>query len=182
LKVWNDPVWSKVIAGVILTVLAVIGTRLLNWWPTIGRFINSVWGFISSATVVPNWLLGLLCLLSLPMILLICVLVWSKFHPSQNKGPDWHTYTSDIFEGIRWRWHYSYDAIGNLYPYCPKCNLQINPDDSMISLTGQIRFYCDGCNWKLRKLSESEGSLENKVKRLINQKISNGKWIEQNKT
>ena len=182
-KLWNDPVWSKVIAGVILAVLAVIGTYLLNWWSTIGRFIKRIWGFIFSTTVVPNWLLGILCLPFLLAILIICALVWDKFHPSHTRKPDWHTYTSDIFEGLRWRWNYRYDGeTCDLYSYCPHCNLQINPDDSMIYLTGQIRFHCDGCGWELRRFSESERSLENLIKRLIHQRIGNGTLVKQNQT
>jgi len=40
---WNDPVWSKVIAGIILAVGALIGTYFLDWWPAIGRFAAGVY-------------------------------------------------------------------------------------------------------------------------------------------
>jgi hypothetical protein len=37
-KAWDDPVWSKVIASVILAVGTLLITYFLNWWPAIGRF------------------------------------------------------------------------------------------------------------------------------------------------
>lgn len=33
-KLWNDQVWSKVIAGLILAGLAIFGTYVLKLWPT----------------------------------------------------------------------------------------------------------------------------------------------------
>jgi len=172
-KLWNDSVWSKVIAGAILTVLAIIGTRLLNWWPTIGRFIKSIWGFILSTTAVPNWLLGILSLLSLSVIFIIFAIVWEQFHPSQTQELDWHTYTSDIFFGLRWRWRYSiYSGIYNLCSFCPNCDYQIYHYDSR----------CDSCGKILDQSYESQDALEDKVERLIQQKLRNGTWIEQNQT
>jgi hypothetical protein len=53
-KLWNDPVWSKVIAGVILSVIMAGLASFLNWWPTIGRFIKKVWEYIFSNTTIPN--------------------------------------------------------------------------------------------------------------------------------
>lgn len=64
-KFWNDPVWSKVIAGTILAAGAVLGTYFLDWWPVIGHLLRVVYSFARSSTQVPNWILGVLGLLAL---------------------------------------------------------------------------------------------------------------------
>ena len=64
-KLWNDPVWSKVIAGIILTSGAALGTYFFNWWPAIGHFLSEAYSFALSSTSVPNWILGVIGLLAL---------------------------------------------------------------------------------------------------------------------
>jgi len=67
--VWNDPVWSKVIAGAILGASAVTASYLLNWWPHIRQGLLNAWIFFGQATVLPEWaLLSLLSLLALILI------------------------------------------------------------------------------------------------------------------
>lgn len=52
-KIWGDPVWSKVIATLILSALAVLWAGLhFNWWP-----------LILATSPVPHWLLGLLIIM-----------------------------------------------------------------------------------------------------------------------
>jgi hypothetical protein len=167
-KLWNDPVWSRVIASVIFVVGATIVTYFRK---TIGRFIKRILEFIFSTTAVPNWLIGLLCLLSLLAILIICAFIWDRFHPSQTKELAWSKYTSDIFFGLRWRWSYSiYSGISNLCSFCPDCDYQIYQYDSC----------CDSCGKRFDQPYESRDTIEGKVERLIQQKLRNGTWIKQN--
>jgi hypothetical protein len=49
---WHDPVWSKVIAGVILAVTAAVGAYLLQWWPIIGGFLSAEIPLIPSIAAV----------------------------------------------------------------------------------------------------------------------------------
>jgi hypothetical protein len=51
-KIWQDPVWSKVIAAVILAALTGVGGLL---WQSLGAFLLGV-------LPIGKWLLGLLCL------------------------------------------------------------------------------------------------------------------------
>lgn len=39
-ELWHDPVWSKVIAWIILAVGAAVGTYFFKWWPIIGGFLS----------------------------------------------------------------------------------------------------------------------------------------------
>jgi hypothetical protein len=64
MKIWHDPVWSKVIAAGILAAIAWTGTHF-NWWSFFLAFL--------SASTLPNWavivLLVLLVLLAIRFIL-----------------------------------------------------------------------------------------------------------------
>ncbi len=55
--IWNDPVWSKVIAGGILAAAAVLLTYFLNWWPFIWSkllyIIGAIWKLITYSVNIP---------------------------------------------------------------------------------------------------------------------------------
>ena len=55
--IWNDPVWSKVIAGGILAAVAALGAYLLNWWPIIWPkmlfIMNAIWKLIVYSVNIP---------------------------------------------------------------------------------------------------------------------------------
>lgn len=178
-KLWNDPVWSKVIAGVILAAGATIVTYLLNWWPIIGQATRSSYNYAFHTSNISNWLLGLIVILSIPTILFVIALFWGKIHPQKTKnGPDWQSYRSDIYFGLRWRWEYFDDGtIHNLYTFCPNCDFQIYPHNaSAFRFIDRIGFHCDSCGKNLGELDDSSSSLENKVRRFIQQKIRTGSW------
>jgi hypothetical protein len=182
-KLWNDPVWSKVIAGVILTVVATIGAYFLDWWPSIGSFIWNCYKSIFFTTTTPNWLLGILCILSLPTIVIALALLWEKVHPKkQNDSHSWRSYTTDNYFGLRWRWKYYQDGgIYDVYTFCPHCDFQVFPyDASGYRIIDRIGYQCDSCGRDLGQVDESRDSLENKVIRLIQQKLRTGLWPRQN--
>ena len=83
-KLWNDPVWSKVIAGAILAVGTLLGTYFLDWWPTIGRFAKDAYNFALSPTSLLNWIIGVLGLLAAPTIIGLLAIIWQRYsHPHQ---------------------------------------------------------------------------------------------------
>lgn len=178
-KLWNDPVWSKVIAGVILTVCATIGAYFLNWLPIIWRCVENIWAFCLSRSVVPNWLFGLLTILALPAIIAAGAFVWAKIFPSQDTKPDWRVYTNDTFFGLRWRWSYFSDgAISNICSFCPHCDFQVFPYHAGVyRVIERIGFRCDSCGRDLGEFDISYNTLESKVERSIQQKLRNGTWV-----
>ena len=180
-KLWNDPVWSKVIAGAILAVGALLGTYFLNWWPTIGRFAKDAYNFGLSPTSLSNWIIGVLGLLAIPTIIALFALIWQKIFPSSSSHTDWRNYTTDTFFGLRWRWRY-FDGgqIYDVHTFCPHCDFQVYAEDtSTYRAVDRITFRCDSCSQRLGEFDEPFASLENKVKRFVQQKIRNGSWLVQ---
>lgn len=162
---------------------AAFGSYFLNWWPSIGFFIRSGAKFAILTTNVPNWLFGLMSILSLLAVIISFVAVWIKMNPSESElEPDWRSYKSDIFFGLRWRWEYFDDGnIYDVYTFCPHCDFQVFPYNvSTFRMVDRISFSCDSCKQNLCEIDESLESLENKVRRLIQQKVRNGLWIQQN--
>lgn len=180
-KLWHDPVWSKVIAGAILALGATVATYFLNWWPTIGGFANSLIAFTLASTPTPIWLLLVLALLALPMLIFIGALVWQSVFPSKAHSPSWQNYTTDIFFGLRWRWKYGTGAqIYDAHTFCPHCDFQVYAKDiSSYRFIDHIAFHCDSCSRHLGEFHESFNSLENKVKRFVQQKLRNRTWSPQ---
>ena len=119
-KLWNDPVWSKVIAGTILGGGALLGSYFLNWWPIIGRFTTNVSDFTFLSTSLPNWVIGFLCLLAVPSVVVVAILVWQSLFPSSSNIANWRHYRTDILFGLRWRWNY-FDSglIYDCIPFAP---------------------------------------------------------------
>lgn len=178
-KLWNDPVWSKVIAGIILAGGASSGAYFFNWWPHIWSFIRKTYEFVFFTTNVPNWLLGTLGVLCLPTVFIALALLWEWIHPKkQNDVPDWRSYNTDIYFGLRWRWKYFDDGgIYDAYTCCPHCDFQVFPHNaSSYRIIDRIGFHCDSCGSDLGIIEESQSSLENKVFRLIQQKLRTGSW------
>lgn len=175
--IWNDPVWSKVIAASILALVAFVGTYFLNWWPIIGSYFSDGYVFITSKSLVPNWLLGMFALLVIPTLLLIGALIYSFLKPESPSAPSWKNYTFDNFFGIVWRWKYIDNTMSDMHTFCPHCDFQIFPKNaSGFNAIDRIAFLCDSCHANLGEFNESYLSLENKAQRFSQQKIRNGSW------
>lgn len=177
-KLWNDPVWSKVIAGAILAVGALLGTYFLDWWPSIGRFAKDAYNFAVSPTSLSNWVIGVLGLLATLTIIVLLALIWQKIFPSSSSTADWWNYRVDTFFDLRWRWRYFEDGqICDVHTFCPHCDFEVYAEDaSAYRGVDRIVLRCDSCGQKLGEFGESFASLENKAKRFIQQKIRNGSW------
>lgn len=175
-KLWHDPVWSKVIAGLILAAGAGTTGYFLHWWRAIGATVGPCYTLLLAATSVPNWILFLFGLLSLPTVILLGVIIWLKIFPSKPASPSWQTYTTDLFFGLRWRWKYLRDGqIYDATTFCPHCDFQVYAQNvSAYRIVDHIAFQCESCGSQLGDFQESFASLEDKVKRFIQQKIRNG--------
>jgi len=177
-RIWNDPVWSKVVAGLILAGLASAAAYFLNWWPSIRRTLMLGWRSVFQTTTVPNWLLGLFVILALPVLALaawiILSLATSKVsRDDRSARGDWRSYTTDEFYGLRWRWRYLLDTgtPDGLASFCPHCDFQVYPENaSPFRAVDQIVYRCDSCNQPLSSFDESPIALEKKVARSIQQK------------
>jgi hypothetical protein len=178
-KIWHDPVWSKVIATAIVAVLGWLTYRL-NWWPGwMTQRLARLWTYLLSPSIVPHWILFLLILVAAPSFIIVGVLIWTSLFPKtvrQNETPDWTSYRTDSFDGLRWRWRYlEKGRIDSLYSFCPVCDYQVFPD-STSRFADRIGFQCESCGKNLGTHQGSYAHLESKVTRLIQQKLRTESW------
>lgn len=177
-KIWHDPVWSKVIAGAILAISALIATYFLDLWPAIGSGMSFAYAYIKTTWNLPIWLMILASLLSLPTIIFLLLALWFKIFPGSDDSPTWKSYKTDSFYNLRWRWSYFDDGqINSLTTYCPNCDFQLYAHDlSPFRVIDHIGYSCESCRTDICEFQESVGSLESKVRRSIQQKLRNGTW------
>jgi hypothetical protein len=170
-KAWNDPVWSKVIAGAILAAAGGLFAYFLGWWPAIIR------GAVQQYAL-PNWLLILLALAALPTPILMGAALWYRVFPTPAQSPPWAVYTSDVLLGVRWRWRYGQGwALYDLTCFCPACDFQVYAATAgAFRAAPLITFRCDSCGRHIADFDGSVEELESKVTRLIQQKLRIGAW------
>ncbi len=150
--IWKDPVWSKVIAAVIIALLGSLAAYfgLLSW--------------ITSSTLVPNWLIGLM--------IISCTFFAYKMFEKSDTSTDWEkSYQNDNFFGLRWTWKYSKKKIVNLSSHCSECNYRIIHRDDPI-----INCVCEECGHEVKNLEISCDELSRRVKFKIEKEIRNGTW------
>lgn len=65
-KFWTDPVWSKVISTAIVAIFASFITYIAGAWPSIIAKSEDICIFLSSSSMVKNWVIGIfiLCFIS----------------------------------------------------------------------------------------------------------------------
>ena len=181
-KIWNDPVWSRVIAAAIIAAVGAICVTYRQYWlPSLRGEISAAWAYSTAASPVRHWVFGML-VLGCVLFVLLLIGVAGTFFPEKKTGyeslvritPEWYDYTSDTFFELKWRWSYDGGAI-NLNAYCPRCEYQVFPDDTS-AFTGGIKFYCDSCKRNAATIEESWDSIRSKVTRFIQQKIQTGSY------
>jgi hypothetical protein len=164
-KLWHDPVWSAVIAALIVAVLLSMGAYFLNWWPTIIGSSMAAYRFVWQSTPVWNWLLGVLGFIALLVVTRVTVAIW-------RRPPGWRTYREDILCDLVWRWTYdSGNRISTLHAYCRHCDLEIDPVPGPYLAGGPSLYECDGCNRTNVTFAMPIEEVHNKIRRLIAQKI-----------
>lgn len=164
---WHDPVWSKVISGIILFALGVVGSYFLKWWPSIGRSVVSVWNFLGAKTPVWNWLL----IVSTIWITLTFIEARLASDTAKKRAAP-PPYTSDEFFGVRWRWHYAGREITGLHCLCLKCGLQIYfGNASFYDVIPRVASRCDDCGREVGPFDGDYEALESRVIRLIHRNL-----------
>jgi hypothetical protein len=98
-RIWADPVWSKVIAGVFLAVGGVVISSLMGWWPNItpiaSEIFSPVQSFLINSTLVPNWVLTAICLLwIIGVVFLITPFV------RRSVKQDWHDFQHNTLSTV----------------------------------------------------------------------------------
>lgn len=75
-RIWDDPVWSKVISDGIIAVLVSIWAYIAGYTSVFMSCLRQAWIFATSYSSVPNWALGVGALLALATLIRIVVLAW----------------------------------------------------------------------------------------------------------
>jgi hypothetical protein len=171
-KIWHDPVWSKVISAAIIAAVAAAYAYYKGWLPAVLHRIVSGWIYVISPIAIPRWLLVALVLLGLYAVLITV----KALLPQKPAGPNWTSYTTDSFDGLRWRWRYYGHEIHNLYSFCPHCDFQVYPDDTS-SYAARIGFRCESCGRNLGTVRGPYGAFQDKITRLIQQKLRTGSFL-----
>lgn len=173
-KTWKDPVWSKVISYGIIGVIGIISGYIMGWLPFIKSLLldgfSTIWKYISSSTLTPNWLLIVLGVITTLFIVLIAILVISSF---KRSSVNYTEYTSDNFYKFKWAWSYIGGTVNNIYSLCPKCNYEISPSTCGFNLSYG---YCEECGYETGRQHVARSEIERKVLLKIHKNIRNGDW------
>lgn len=176
-RLWKDPVWSKVIATGIVAAAGGLGAYLLGYWPVVSRTFSVGWHFLLSLSHISNWVIALLVLCAAPSVIFLTALAWHVVRGEGSSIPNWTSYKTDTFLGLRWRWDYSGGSIIRLNSFCPVCDYQVFARHASIyDFAERISFSCDSCHRNLADFAGSQTHLESKIERFIQQKIRNNTW------
>lgn len=139
---------NSVIAGVILLATPFLfkGFRLLF----LGKVEISFW---------------LLILLSLCSVILFIIILF------RIRSPKWVSYTTDMFDGMTWRWTYiGFDyVISPPYPYCPDDDTKLVYTNN--SYTYETSFICETCSRRFGPFSENLIFNQGRIVRQIERNI-----------
>jgi hypothetical protein len=182
MKVWNDPVGSKIIAAAIIFAVGGVAAWVAHhwshvWWPSLRRGVAAARAYLVGTSSLPHWGLALLVLgagLFVVVVLVVAIaIVVQVIKQNQHDPPDWLAYTMDNFFGLKWVWRYEGNREVRLRGvFCPNCNYQLGPDDTSM-FASRVSFHCDSCLRTVPVDGHSWESLQSVVERLVHQKLRN---------
>lgn len=175
-KIWSDPVWSKVISAGILALLASLYATVSGSWGSVWHGVGVAWDYITADVLVSRWALSLLWVWALLATTLIIAVAVHNVSQSKSVVNDWRSYRSDNFFGLKWRWKLHEAQPYDICAFCPVCDLQLDPQyENHFRVTAVMQFQCDygHGSWPFQ---ETWNSLEDRITRMIQQKLRNGTW------
>lgn len=173
-KIWADPVWSKVISGGILALVAAIYASA-HWWTVLSAALIKSWSYAGEDVATPRWAYWVLLLWAVGTII---VLALALIASTGETEAHWNTYKEDEFFNLRWRWRMD----GEGYPYdicafCPACDYQLDVDyDPSYYAEPHTTYSCPHCARTSMPFNESRSDVENRVVRSIQLALRNGSW------
>jgi len=184
MKIWKDPVWSKVISVGILLILGVTSEHYIGWWNSLKIVIKSSILYLEQTTEINNWLIIVMGISTILILILLLLVIWSLIKESliDNDSQPWKNYTSDIFWGVECHWKYiGKEGIPyDIYFLCPKCKYQLYPleyNDYQYFDSITI-FSCSNCNTKYEKVLTHPINIKHKVELNVQQKLRTNSWGE----
>jgi hypothetical protein len=169
-KLWNDPVWSTVIAAAIIALAGIVSRK--SWWPGVRRGVSAARAYLLAESSLPHWAVGLLALgVGLFVVLAVGLVVIAFQAKDQRQNlPDWLSYTEDSFYGLKWVWTYEGREICLAAVLCSRCGFQVF-SDSTSRFDSSVRFRCESCRQTVPIEGQSWDSLRSVVIRLIQKKL-----------
>ena len=136
---WHDRHKGKIVAltivGILVAILGVvfradIWPRLVAAGQGLGALITVLWKWLWTAHGVPGWLLVMLILATaFAGLLFVRLVTWVQpGHQQPPMSSEARAFTL-LMDGVEWKGHISSAGLilGELVPYCPRCQCQIRP-------------------------------------------------------
>ena len=100
-------------------------------------------GALVSSQQIPGWTILVLVLLALSGVVIIgmAVIVILRRRKRQPAQDPIARYTTDLVDGVRWRWTWDGGRINNLWCFCPTCDAQLVSESDY----SETRFICERC-------------------------------------
>lgn len=180
----KHPLWSAVIAGLILSGMGWLWLERDWWWPSIATHAGFAWNFLFRTAELPYWLVALL-LIPATLVVFVVVLAVVESRKTVERPPSSDDYTTDVFFNIRWRWNYrSYDL--RPIAYCTACGVQLRPANvGGFAAAPRTQFACTdavGCGANLHTFESDLQTVEEDVARLVQRNLNTGRWLERLQT
>jgi len=165
----NHPIWSGLVVAGLCSFAGTV-TGLIDWaeaW----NIVVMGWRYLTDSSTVANWLIALVGL-----YIIFTFILFLRNLPERVSEVSWLSYRTDKFFGVQWRWRYIDYRVSNLNPFCPSCDLQLDPvQDSMFHAIDSITLHCD-CGAGPWRYDKSWDKLNHDVTKRIQQKIRAGSW------
>ena len=159
--------------GLLFTGLTALLVTVFGDWNTVGQALVGAWDYVTASTAVPRWAVAIVSIwTALTTIILVAIRLQAS-----GSGEDWRSYRTDNFYNMRWSWIWSGDSQPyNLSVFCPVCDYQLDCCyDSAYTAIDAIRYECH-CGAGPWRFEESQSVLNNRVKKLVQQRVRTGQW------
>ncbi|WP_444916471.1 hypothetical protein [Microbulbifer sp. JMSA003] len=172
IKIWKDPVWSKVIATAITSILAAFFYKMGVSSESTVKITSDLATFFAAKLEVKMWQIALLFISA--VTLLGIIFKWTAKKIFYSSYLTEYLSDNDIM-GLKWEWRYGPD--GELVDFkclCPDCSMQMTFKDKTVDSIPRCEYFCPKC-------SHSHGftgfeNVEELAKLLIERIIRLGRW------
>jgi hypothetical protein len=167
-RIWDDSVWSKVIARVILWGFSAAFIVLLI------LFRKTILPFLGTSFNIKVWLFIILCLPSIRLLFIIARDIKNKKLLSSDKISEFEEFEENI-DNLIWKGSYSKlnGKLCQFSAHCPECDLELSPPRNVFTnngfLTGK-EYICEHCNKRLFNFIEGRDH-KSFVKREIEKRL-----------
>lgn len=173
---WNDKVWSKVIASLILILVIGIFTYTIGDSEIIFSKLDKVIQWLNKEVLLDQWVIISLILV-LIAFLFLTIKNWFIKKESSEIENSFLAYKSDIFFGLKWYWTYnSSHQIKNLHAVCVKCEYEISIWNLLPNNYYSTEVKCEECENLLSIDSKELANIRDRVYKKIYKKLRTNAW------